>query len=86
MSRRSIRTLLPLLPLCLSAGCGTFIGEPQPGAYSGVRKDFKVVCSAPVATIDGQPAAIFFAPFFIADIPASAVADTCLLPWEIRGS
>ena len=81
----------------LGTGCGTvsshiakgishdlFGRDYRLGIYPGVRKDVQVVCHAPVAPLDEQPIALCFGAFCIADIPVSGVADTCMLPWDIK--
>ena len=73
--------------LLLMTGCGSIMsqlthpsGKVYQGPYSGVVFDVALVGAAPVATLSqGDPMGLLIAPFFIADIPLSAVFDTLLL-------
>jgi uncharacterized protein YceK len=90
-------TLLLLAVAIMGTGCGSLgrrwghnlsqsiCGNNEKlGVYPGLRTDVRVVCTAPVTTVDGEPMALFFAPFFAADIAPSTVLDTCFLPWDIK--
>ncbi|OHE82672.1 MAG: hypothetical protein A2107_10185 [Verrucomicrobia bacterium GWF2_62_7] len=89
--------MLVLASLMMSTGCGTYVasqarnesdtyiftpGFPK-GPYSGVRTDAGTVLAA-VANPVEHPGYILFAPFVLADIPCSAIADTCMLPTYIK--
>lgn len=86
-----------LVGLMMSMGCGTYVasqarnesdtyiftpGFPK-GPYSGVRTDAGTVLAA-VANPVEHPGYILIAPFVLADIPCSAIADTCMLPTYIK--
>src|ERR1041385_647737 len=61
--------------------CGT-TGEL--GVYPGVRTDATIVFTSPMRTFDDDPFAMLAVPFWVADMPLSAVADTCLLPHDMK--
>jgi uncharacterized protein YceK len=61
--------------------CGT---SGKLGVYPGVRADTVIVFTAPLRTLDREPFAMMAVPFFAADLPLSAVADTCLLPHDLK--
>jgi uncharacterized protein YceK len=95
--KRLIFALALAIVVMMQTGCGTmcshigngmsrtFCGtNDKLGIYPGVRFDAQAVWTAPVRTIDGEPAALLFAPLCFADVPLSAVADTCLLPCDIK--
>lgn len=82
--------MLVLLSLMMSTGCGTFWSQLSrndnsgwvylpTGPYAGVVTDVGV--AAALATSYDS---LVFAPFALADIPCSAIADTCMLPSYIK--
>lgn len=92
MSRRPTRFLALGLTVALS-GCGTLLDHTEFGpshvserVYGGVRYDAEVIRSG-VATAPDTPwewaARILWLPFFVADVPVSAAADTLLLPISV---
>jgi len=81
----------------LSSGCGTMFARAgngfehticgsneKLGIFPGPRPDAKALWNTPVLTIDGQPCAPLFIPFWIADMPVSTVVDTCMLPIDLK--
>jgi uncharacterized protein YceK len=93
--------LIGLFVACLTSGCGTFLNQQPPGsmsnidgerrpyrAYGGVRTDLDFATQSLGILIRGehQYGYAFLVPLFIAaDLPFSAVADTLLLPWDLKG-
>jgi uncharacterized protein YceK len=89
MSKRP--TLVLTLGLTVAtSGCGTLLDQTERGSgttssrvYGGVRFDAEAIRSG-VATAPGTPwewtERILGLPFFVADVPISAAADTLLLP------
>lgn len=80
----------------LCVGCGSLAGRighglsrdicgttGELGVYPGVRTDATIVFTAPIRTFDGDPTAMLWVPFWMADLPLSAAVDTCLLPHDI---
>ena len=95
--RRLAGVLALAMAITLITGCGTVCSyarrgwsntyagsNDKPGSYPGVRFDAATVWTAPVRTVDGEPSTLLFAPLCVADIPISAVADTCLLPLYLK--
>lgn len=77
---RNAISILSLLSLVLGAGCGTIVahgdnpgpGSPRTGVYRGVRSDWDVAVQGP------NPNLIIY------DVPFSAIADTFMLPHDLK--
>src|SRR5437870_446368 len=88
MARITVVALLAGMAVAAS-GCGTFadimcgpVGEPR--FYAGVRTDIDAIKERGIALgPDDRPSPASI-PLLVADIPASAIADTLLLPVVFR--
>ena len=80
MNRFVAVSVVLLLPV-VSGGCGTILSWKEPGIYSGVRKEIKVLRQKHRGWFPGMTR--FAKVMAVIDLPLSFLADTVLLPVSI---